>query len=175
MGYTQSRKTKVEIMRHARGIFVVVFLAAGAPRSMAQTQAATGDTTMQAIGTFDVQLTPQPSESAGVPGRMSIAKVFHGDLEGTSQGQMLTAMTRVDGSAAYVAIEEFGGTLHGRSGTFALHHSGTMTRGAQELSVRVVPDSGSGELVGLAGSMTIEIAADGVHSYTLEYTLPESP
>jgi hypothetical protein len=148
-------------------------LAAGATGSIAQTQpAAVGDTTMHAKGTFDVELTPEPSE--GTPGRMTIAKQFHGDLEGTSRGQMLTAMTAVDGSAAYVAIEEFQGTLHGRSGAFALQHSGTMARGAQELSVRVVPDSGTGELAGIAGEMTIEIA-DGAHSYTFDYTLPDTP
>ena len=130
---------------------------------------------MHATGTFDVELTPEPSEGGGTPGRMTMAKQFHGDLEGTSQGQMLTAMTAVDGSAAYVAIEEVQGTLHGKSGTFALQHSGTMTRGAAQLSVRVVPDSGTGELVGIAGEMTIEIAADGTHSYALEYTLPEGP
>ena len=129
---------------------------------------------MHATGTFDVELTPQPSEGNGTPGRMLIAKQLHGDLEGTSRGEMLAAMTAVDGSAAYVAIEEFQGTVHGRSGTFALQHSGTMTRGAQELSVRVVPDSGTGELTGIAGEMTIEIA-DGAHSYALDYTLPETP
>ncbi|HET6360639.1 MAG TPA: DUF3224 domain-containing protein [Gemmatimonadota bacterium] len=91
---------------------------------------------MQASGTFDVELTPQPSDGGATPGRMTIAKRFHGDLEGTSQGQMLTAMTAVDGSAAYVAIEEFRGTLHGKSGTFALQHSGTMARGAAGASPR---------------------------------------
>lgn len=139
---------------------------------------ATADTmegrAMNATGGFEVELTPQASEGNGTPGRMAIAKQFHGDLEGTSRGQMLTAMTAVDGSAAYVAIEEFQGTLHGRSGAFALQHSGTMSRGAQELSVRVVPDSGTGELAGIAGEMTIEIA-DGAHSYTFDYTLPEAP
>ncbi len=121
---------------------------------------------MHATGTFDVELTPEPSEGGGTPGRMTMAKQLHGDLEGTSQGQMLTAMTAVDGSAAYV---------DGKSGTFALQHSGTMTRGAAQLSVRMVPDSGTGELVGIAGEMTIEIAAEGTHSYALEYTLPEGP
>lgn len=154
-------------------MLAIALLAAGASRSIAQTSpAAVGDTTMEARGTFDVELTPEPSE--GTPGRMTIAKQFHGDLEGTSHGHMLTAMTTIDGSAAYVAIEEFQGTLHGRSGTFALQHSGTMTRGAQELSVRVVPDSGTGELAGIAGELTIEIS-DGAHSYTLDYTLPQAP
>jgi hypothetical protein len=163
-------------MRYADGIMVLALLTALASPSLAQPDPmAAEDTTMHASGTFDVELTPQPSEEGGTtPGRISIAKQFHGDLEGTSQGEMLTAMTGVEGSAAYVAIEEVRGTLHGRSGTFALQHAGTMTRGVPELSIRVVPDSGTGELEGLAGEMTIEIA-DGVHSYALEYTLPESP
>lgn len=161
-------------MHRARRIMLAIaLLAAGAAGSIAQAQPVEGeDTMMHAGGSFDVEVTPQPSE--GTPGRMSLTKQFHGDLEGTSRGQMLTAMTAVDGSAAYVAIEEFRGTLHGRSGTFALYHSGTMTRGTQELSVSVVPDSGTGELAGIAGEMTIEIA-DGVHSYTFDYTLPEAP
>jgi hypothetical protein len=133
--------------------------------------------TMRAIGTFDVTLTPQTvadDPSDGAIGRMSIAKRFHGDLTGASVGEMLAAMTEVDGSAAYVAIERITGTLHGRSGTFVLQHSGTMARGAQRLSVRVVPDSGTDELVGLEGEMSIEIA-DGRHSYVFEYTLPAEP
>ncbi|HYO45575.1 MAG TPA: DUF3224 domain-containing protein, partial [Gemmatimonadota bacterium] len=104
-------------------------------------------------------------------------KRFHGDLEAVSKGQMLAAGTGVDGSAGYVAIEEVSGRLHGRSGTFLLQHSGTMTRGAPHLSVTVVPDSGTDQLAGLAGTMTIEIE-DGNHSYEFDYTLaadPESP
>jgi len=104
---------------------------------------------------------------------MSIDKQFHGDLEATSKGEMLSAMTSVKGSAGYVAIERVSGTLHGRHGTFILQHSGTMTRGAPQLSVTVVPDSATGELVGLTGKMTIKIA-DGKHSYDFEYTLNES-
>lgn len=161
-------------MGKATGIILAALLAAGATRSIAQT-GAEGDTTMQARGTFDVEVTPLPSEGGGTPGRMAMTKQFHGDLEGTSQGQMLTAMTAVEGSAAYVAIEEVRGELAGRNGTFALYHTGTMRGGVPELSVRVVPDSGTGELVGLAGELTIEIAADGTHSYAFEYSLPESP
>src|SRR5262245_34002652 len=103
---------------------------------------------------------------------MSIEKQFHGDLEAQSSGQMLTAMTGVKGSAGYVAIERVTGALHGRSGSFVLQHVGTMTRGAPDLNVRVVPDSGTGELVGLAGTMAI-VVADGKHSYELTYTLGE--
>jgi hypothetical protein len=132
--------------------------------------------TMRATGTFDVELAPPPGPdgTAASTGRMTIAKRLQGDLEGTSAGQMLTGMTGTEGSAGYVAIEEVRGTLHGRSGTFLLQHSGTMRRGAPQLSIAVVPDSGTGQLTGLAGEMTIEIA-DGVHSYVFEYTLPQAP
>jgi len=120
--------------------------------------------TAHAKGTFEVKLTPQ------APGRMSIDKQFHGDLEATSKGEMLTAGTSVKGSAGYVAIEQVSGALHGRTGAFVLQHSGAMTRGVPQLTVTVVPDSGTGELEGLAGKMTIDIA-DGKHSYEFEYTL----
>ena len=102
--------------------------------------------TGHATGAFDVQLTPQASEdeAENALGRLSIAKRFHGDLEGTSTGQMLTAGTGVKGSAGYVAIERVNGSLQGRTGTFAFQHSGTMTRGEPQLSITVVPDSGTG-------------------------------
>jgi hypothetical protein len=86
---------------------------------------------------------------------------------------MLTAGTPVKGSAGYVAIERISGTLHGRTGTFVLQHTGTMTRGALQLSITVVPDSGTGQLAGLAGKMDIQIA-DGKHSYDFAYILPDS-
>jgi uncharacterized protein DUF3224 len=126
-----------------------------------------------AHGTFDVKLTPQPATDsvAAVPGRMTIDKQFHGDLEATSQGQMLAALTEVKGSAGYVAIERVTGTLQGRKGSFVLQHSGTVTRGAQQLLITVVPDSGTEELAGLTGTMGITIA-DGKHSYDFEHTLP---
>lgn len=133
--------------------------------------------TTHANGTFEVKLTPQaPDDKAGgaTLSRMSIEKKFQGDLQGTSKGEMLSAVTGVKGSAGYVAIERVSGTLQGRSGTFVLQHSGTMTRGAQQLTIAVVPDSGTGQLVGLAGAMTIKIA-DGKHSYDLEYTLVQTP
>jgi hypothetical protein len=102
---------------------------------------------------------------------MSLDKQFHGDLEGTSQGEMLAVVTAIEGSAGYVAMEQVSGTLHGRRGTFALQHLGVMTRGTPQLTVTVVPDSGTGELKGLSGRMTIHI--DGAaHSYAFEYTLP---
>lgn len=130
-----------------------------------------------ARGTFDVTITPQPAGGTGdsaAVGHMSMSKRFQGDLEATSQGQMLAVGTAVEGSAGYVAMEQVSGTLHGRSGTFALQHSGTMTRGAPHLAVTVVPDSGTAQLAGLAGAMTIDIV-DGEHRYDFTYTLPESP
>ncbi|WP_164007032.1 DUF3224 domain-containing protein [Pyxidicoccus trucidator] len=133
--------------------------------------------TKRASGAFDVKLTPMaPDAEAGGSdvGRMALDKRFHGDLEATSKGQMLAVRTPTDGSAGYVAMERVSGTLHGRTGTFALQHSGTMTRGAPRLSVTVVPDSGTGQLTGLAGAMSILIT-EGRHSYELDYTLPETP
>jgi hypothetical protein len=133
--------------------------------------------TTRATGTFDVKLTPQgaddKSEAAPV-GRMTIDKQFHGDLEGTSKGEMLTAMTAVKGSAGYVAIERVTGTLRGRQGTFALQHTGIMNRGAPSLTITVVPDSGTDQLAGLTGKMAIVIA-DGKHSYEFDYTLADAP
>ena len=130
--------------------------------------------TKHASGTFDVKVTPQaPEPGVGDPtvGRMSIDKVFHGDLDGTSLGQMLTAMTDVKDSAGYVAIERVKGVLKGRRGTFALQHTGIMDRGVSGLVITVVPDSGTGQLAGLTGTMTIDVR-DGKHFYTFDYTLP---
>jgi hypothetical protein len=134
--------------------------------------------TAHATGTFEVKLTPQTAgpespddtSKAGNIGRMSIDKQFHGELDATSRGQMLAASTAVKGSAGYVAIEEVSGTLRGRSGTFLLQHSGTMDHGTPHLIITVVPDSGTGQLVGLSGTMNIKINA-GKHSYDFEYTL----
>jgi hypothetical protein len=129
--------------------------------------------TQHASGTFTVKMTPQPADGdAPAIGRMSIDKQFHGDLDATSKGQMLAFMTSVKGSAGYVAIEQAPGTLHGRSGTFVLQHGGTMRRGAPQLTVSVVPDSGTEELTGLAGTMTI-VVAEGQHSYDFEYSLAD--
>ena len=128
----------------------------------------------RATGTFEVKVTPQDDKSAEGLGRMTIAKQVHGDLEGTSIGQMLTSMTKTQGSAAYVAIERMTGTLHGRTGSFDLHHLGIMNRGAQQLTITVVPDSGTDQLTGITGTMTIKIAGDK-HSYEFDYSLPAGP
>src|SRR5262245_57839476 len=128
-------------------------------------------TTMTAHGKFDVKVSPQPQDdaAAGPFGRLFLDKQFHGDLQATSKGQMLAAQTAVEQSGAYVAFELVSGTLHGKRGTFILQHRGTMSKGAYAMEVTVVPDSGTDELTGLTGAMTIQI--DGRdHSYEFEYT-----
>jgi Protein of unknown function (DUF3224) len=129
--------------------------------------------TTHATGPFEVKLVPQPADGSPI-GRMTIDKQFHGDLEATSKGQMLAFSTDVKGSAGYVAMEQVNGKLHGRNGSFVLQHTGTMNRGVPELSVTVVPDSGTGELAGLTGKMAINIV-DGKHSYEFDYTLGKTP
>lgn len=137
-----------------------------------------GRTAMESVvahakGPFDVKVVPVTTDedAAGTSlGRLSLDKQFHGDLEATSTGEMLSAGTSVKGSAGYVAIERVTGSLQGRTGTFILQHNGTMTRGAPHLTITVVPDSGTGELEGLTGTMAIEIT-HGKHSYDFEYTL----
>ena len=125
-----------------------------------------------ATGTFEVTLTPQDDKSDDKSmGRMTAEKQWHGDLEGTSKGQMLTGGDVQTGSAGYVAIEKFTGSLKGRKGTFILQHSATMTRGKGDLTITVVPDSGTDELKEISGKLTIKIE-NGKHSYDFEYTLP---
>ena len=126
----------------------------------------------QAAGTFDVKFTPQPADDTGI-GRMLVDKQYHGDLDATAKAQMLTAMTSVKESAGYVAEEKVTGALRGLKGSFMLQHTGVMTRGTPHLSVTIVPDSGTGELAGIAGSLSIQIEA-GRHSYLLDYTLPDA-
>lgn len=129
--------------------------------------------TQRATGTFDVQLKPIPTHDTAegtVLGSMSIDKQVHGDLEATTVGEMLMAMGTVKGSAGYVAMERVTGTLHGKSGSFVFQHSATMNRGVPSLSVTVVPDSGTGELTGLAGTFDIIIEGKN-HSYVFEYSL----
>jgi hypothetical protein len=128
---------------------------------------------MRVHGTFDVKMTPLAGDDAtggAAIGRMSIDKYFHGDLEGSSKGQMFGHMTAVSGSAGYVAMEIVTGTLAGKKGTFVLQHNATMAHGSQQLNIIVIPDSGTGELTGLAGNMQIIIDA-GQHSYEFDYTI----
>jgi len=127
--------------------------------------------TTKATGPFDVTMKPQTAADAAV-GRFTLDKRYHGDLEGTAVGEMLTGMTAVPGSAGYVAIEKVTGALAGRRGSFQFQHSGTMSRGKPTLVISVIPDSGTGELTGLNGSMDIQIARDGSHTYTFHYALP---
>jgi Protein of unknown function (DUF3224) len=123
-------------------------------------------------GTFDIVLRPLPEErAAGDPrARMTFTKTWHGELAGTSDGEMLTAGMPALGAAGYVALERFQGTLAGRRGSFVLQHSGTMLAGRDDLLVVVSPGSGTGELAGIAGTMRID-SANG-HRYTFDYALP---
>src|SRR5215469_15669803 len=129
----------------------------------------------RAAGPFDVKVVPQKPDTqiarAANLGRLTIDKRFHGDLEGISKGEMLATQTETPGSAGYVALERVTGTLKGRSGSFVLQHSATMHRGIPVSSISVVPDSGTGELQGISGKMTIAVAADGAHSYEFDYKI----
>jgi hypothetical protein len=158
--------------------FLLAFLAS-VSGILGQTQSSSqkGTQVHHAIGSFDVKMTPQDDKVGDGVSRMLLDKQYHGDLEGRSKGQMLAAGS-AKSSGVYVAIETFTGTLRvgsseEKTGSFALHHTGIMTKGGPSLSINVVPDSGAGELAGIAGKMTIVIAPDGKHSYDFEYTLPE--
>jgi len=128
---------------------------------------------MHAKGEFDVNLKPLDAFAKGRHGinlgRMSIDKTFRGDLIGKSQGEMLSAMTNLKGSAGYVAIEQVNGSLQGKNGAFVLQHFGILNRGKDHLVLEVVPDSGTGELESLSGKMLI-IIEGGKHYYEFEYT-----
>jgi hypothetical protein len=171
-------------MTVSRGVVYFYFCACLGLAAIAQAQAPPSKPirkdpimTRHAEGTFDVKavpLTADDATSGTAIGRLGIDKQFHGDIEGVSKGEMLAAGNQAKGSAGYVAIEQVTGTLHGRSGSFALQHFGTMDGGNFNLNVAVVPSSGTGELAGIAGTMKI-IIAGGKHSYEFEYTLPEAP
>jgi expansin (peptidoglycan-binding protein) len=130
----------------------------------------------QAQGTFEVKTAPLAADDATAAtsiGRYSLDKVYRGDLEGASAGEMLGAGNPATGTAGYVAIEQVTGSLHGKHGSFALQHFGTMDQGKFEINVKVVPGSGTAQLAGIAGALTIFIEGKN-HSYSMEYTLPES-
>ncbi|MBR8267516.1 DUF3224 domain-containing protein [Burkholderia cenocepacia] len=132
---------------------------------------------LQASGPFEVKLNPESLSRVAEPsglGRMSLDKHFHGDLEAVSQGEMLAFRSSVQGSAGYVAMETVTGVLGGRKGSFVLQHSSTMTRGQPAQSITVVPDSGTDQLLGLSGSMHIDID-NGRHAYRFDYALPDAP
>lgn len=159
------------------GMLLAIALALTPP---AAAQAATPSTETaamsHAVGTFDVRITPvepEPDAPAGSPGRMTLAKTFHGGIDGTGVGEMLATMD--DGqSGAYAALERITGLVDGRRGSFALVHRGVMDRGAQELSITIVPGSGQGELTGIRGVFHLTIEG-GEHRYDLEYSLPSAP
>jgi len=129
----------------------------------------------RATGSFDVKVTPQKPDTqvarAANLSRLTIDKRFHGDLEGISKGEMLALQTDVKGSAGYVALERVTAKLKGRSGSFVLQHSATMTRGESQAQITVVPDSATGELRGLSGSMSISVGADGAHAYEFDFKI----
>ncbi len=169
-------------LMHALGLALctamVPALTAQAPATTTPIQKKEARMTTLAKGSFEVTVAPL-SEGArkGVwtPGRMSIDKRFQGDLEGSSQGEMLTAMTEEQGSAGYTAIERVQGSLQGRKGSFILQHNALMTRGVPgPWTVLIVPDSGTEGLKGITGQMTITITGKE-HSYALEYLLPAAP
>jgi hypothetical protein len=129
--------------------------------------------TTHATGSFEVKLVPLDSGFSDPSlGRMTIEKQYHGDLEATSLGQMLTARMGKQDSGGYVAIEKVSGALNGQAGTFILQHNGIMRGSIARLTVTVVPESGTGQLEGIAGEMSIKIEGAGKHSYNFEYTLP---
>jgi hypothetical protein len=147
-------------------------------RQESQNEAKKGDavSTQHANGSFDVKVVPEgtPDKADGSTlARFSLDKQYHGALEATAKGEMLTVGTHVEGSAGYVAIERVTGTLNGKGGSFVLQHNGWMSHGATAMNVTVVPDSGSGQLVGIAGKLKI-IIEGGKHSYEFEYTLPST-
>ena len=130
---------------------------------------------MRITNTFEVSLDPVEAYAEGIEGnqlgRMTLEKTFQGELDATSQGEMLSAMTNIKGSAGYVAIEQVTGTLSGKQGTFVLQHFGIMQDGEDRLILEVIPGSGTGELTGLSGKMDIELKG-GQHYYTFDYELP---
>ncbi len=130
-------------------------------------------TSHQAKGPFDVKIVPFKSDGIDAAfSAMTLDKQFHGALEATSKGTMLAFGSPAKGSGGYVAIELVDGALDGRKGTFVLQHNATMDHGTAAMNIIVVPGSGTGELTGITGKLSIDIAAGGKHSYTFDYTLP---
>lgn len=163
-----------------RGITIAAALAVlGAGLASGDAGAPKGTTmTKRAHGEFDVKASPlaqEQFEGGTELGRFSLEKQYHGELEATGKGEMLTAGTAVEGSAGYVAMERVAGTLGGRRGFFVLQHLGSMAGGGQHLTITVVPDSGTGELVGLEGRLEVTVTANGKHFYDFDYSLPEKP
>jgi hypothetical protein len=184
METTSQRKIQTRVRAFVIATICLFFAAALASFALSRTHSPTQTAaqngvpvTKHATGPFDVKLAPQGEDDkaeGSTLARYSLDKQYHGDLDATAKGTMLTAGTDVKGSAGYVAIERVTGALNGRTGSFVLQHSGTLTRGAPLQSITVVPDSGTGQLAGLSGKLTVIIEA-GKHSYSFDYTLPETP
>jgi hypothetical protein len=163
------------LLAFTTGLMLCISLLSSAQTAPTAQPTTKKETTMKAAGPFDVKMAPQDDKIGDGLTRMLLDKQYHGDLEGTAKGQMLTAGISANNSGAYVAMEKFTGTLQGRTGTFALHHTGIMTGGKPDLTILVAPESGTGQLAGISGKMTIHIAADGKHSYEFDYSLPATP
>jgi Protein of unknown function (DUF3224) len=154
-------------------VLLSCLVAAGpAPDAGSKGGAMKGAASLHAEGSFEVKLTPIADDAGTGLGRMGLQKTWHGQFEGTSRGEMLTAMGKGKGSGAYVAVERVTGKVVGRRGSFSLVHRGVMTDGEQELSITVVPGSGTEDFQGFVGGVTIRIEPDGKHFYVLSGTLP---
>ena len=177
-----------ERARSRMGVFVLAVVLAGAAAGLMPSYRFSRTTTHEAsrlqkddamkhaTGPFEVKITPlEPANKTedNSLGRMLLEKQFHGDLEASSKGEMLTAGSVAKGSGGYVAIEKVSGTLNGKTGTFILQHDATMDHGTPHLNIVVVPDSGTGELAGITGTLNI-IIESGKHSYDFAYSLPDA-
>jgi len=156
----------------AGAVVVLSSLAAAGPDAGTKGAAMKGAASVEAEGSFDVKIAPVADDAGTGLGRMSLRKTWHGDVEATSSGEMLTAMAPDKTSGAYVAVERVTGRIGARKGSFSLVHRGVMTNGQQELSITVVPGSGTEDLAGLVGVVTIRIEPGGKHFYVLSGTLP---
>jgi len=172
-------RQSIRIALFAASVGAVAAIAGLMPHAVAQQPAPPnqkdGPSMNHARGPFTVKIMPQGEGHSAddvSTGRVTLDKAYSGDLQAIGVGDMLAARTAVGNSAGYVAIERVTGTLDGRSGSFVVQHSGTMDRGAQQLAIGIVPDSGTGELAGIAGMMSIDVAPNGAHHYDLAYTIP---
>jgi hypothetical protein len=176
------RNAMLLTMKQVAALSVAAFLLFSPRFSQSQTAAPTptprsteAAPVHHATGSFDVKLAPQkpdnPQAEAASLGRMSLDKQFHGDLEAEGKGEMLSLLDREKGSGGYVALERVTGTLQGKKGSFVLQHDATMNRGIAAMTIVVVPDSGTGELTGIDGTMKVRIEAGGEHFYDFDYTL----
>ena len=157
-------------MKTSQSVFILAITTLVIPIFYAQTTPKEAVMSARVTGRFDVKIIPQDDKLGDGISRMLLDKQYHGDLDGTSKGQML-AIGSAKSSGAYVAIETFTGTLSGKTGSFSLHHTGIITKAGPNLTISVVPDSGTGQLAGISGNMTINSSPDGRQSYEFEYRL----